>query len=126
MNETLKPYVEKLLNGGMKTAEEILKFVEMQTPELMNEMLLWGAVSEIAAPIIGILMIVFGFIIHYKLKNTESYYEVDCVSEPPIFMFTVILWFGGLLLFFVQIFDVLYPLIAPRFYILEKISTFIK
>lgn len=125
MNETLKPYVEKLLNGGMKTAEEVLKFVEVQTPELMNEILIWGAVSEISAPIIGVVMVVLAFIMHFSLKKEKEYYE-GSGEGPPIFLATLIGWAVGSILFLVQIFDVLYPLIAPRLYILEKISTFIK
>lgn len=34
MNPTLEPYVKKLLDGGMKTAEEVAPFIEKQTPEL--------------------------------------------------------------------------------------------
>lgn len=54
MNETIEPYVKKLLDGGMKTAEDVAKFIETQTPELGKEMIAWGAVSEIVAPLIGL------------------------------------------------------------------------
>jgi hypothetical protein len=37
--ETLEPYVKKLLDGGMKTAEDIAKFIEVQTPELGKEII---------------------------------------------------------------------------------------
>lgn len=124
MNETLKPYVEKLLNSGMKTAEDVLKFVEVQTPELMNEMLLWGAVSELSPVIFGFLLFASATVIHFACRKVKSYYE--CYEAPPPFVGVFIAWVLGATLFIVEIFDVLYPLIAPRLYILEKISSFIK
>ena len=55
MNETLEPYVKKLLDGGMKTAEDVAKFIEVQTPELGKEIIMWGAVSEVVAPLFAIV-----------------------------------------------------------------------
>lgn len=124
MNETLEPYVKKLLDGGMKTAEDVAKFIETQTPELSREIIAWGAVSEIVAPLIGLTLFLAMLILHIRYKDSENYY---CGSHnPPGFPFIIIPGTGGIIIFIAQIMDVIYPLVAPRLYILEKIASFIK
>ena len=124
MNDTLKPYVEKLLDSGMKTAEDVLKFVETQAPILGEEIIVWGAVSESVHPLIGILLIGASIFLHVKCRDSKYYYEADWA--PPAFLITLVLFVIGVFIFIFEIFDVLYPLIAPRLYMLEKISTLIK
>lgn len=84
MNETLEPYVKKLLDGGMKTAEEVLRFVETQAPLLGEEIILWGAVSEIVGPIVGLILVIAMIFVHSKAKNHEEYYEG---FDAPRFVF---------------------------------------
>jgi hypothetical protein len=125
MNETIEPYVKKLLDGGMKTAEDVAKFIETQTPELGKEMIAWGAVSEIVAPLIGLTLFLTMLILHIRYKDYENYY---CGSSqyPPGFPYIAIPGMVGMIIFIAQIMDVIYPLVAPRLYILEKIASFIK
>lgn len=59
MNETLEPYVKKLLDGGMKTAKEVATFIETQTPQLAHEVI--GAVSEIMLFLSGLLILISAF-----------------------------------------------------------------
>lgn len=125
MDETYKPYVEKLLAGGMKTAEDVAKFVETQTPELGREIIMWGAVSEIVAPLMGMLIIVAAIYMHIKCSHTETYYT-GSRENPPGVPFVIVFGLVGFGIFAAEILDVFYPLVAPRMYILEKISTFIK
>lgn len=126
MNETLEPYVKKLLDGGMKTAEDVAKFIEVQTPELGKEIIVWGAVSEIVAPLLGLIVFFAMLILHNKYKKDQYYYTGDSYRYPPVFPFLVIPGMLGLTVFTVQIMDVFYPLVAPRLFILEKIANFIK
>jgi hypothetical protein len=125
MNTTLEPYLKKLLDGGMKTAEEAVNFIEMQAPQLMHETIVWGAVSEMIAPLIGLLLVGLAIIFHKFLSKwgTNGYYESD---EFPAVILTALFSFAGLTIFCCQIMDVLYPLIAPRVFLLEKISALIK
>lgn len=125
MNETLEPYVKKLLDGGMKTAEDVAKFIETQTPELGREMIVWGAVSQIVAPLIGLTVFFAMLILHIKYHKVEIYYSGDHFNPPP-FPFILIPGMVGMIVFIAQIMDVIYPLVAPRLYILEKIASFIK
>lgn len=125
MDETYKPYVEKLLASGMKTAEDVAKFVETQTPELGKEIIMWGAVSEIVAPLMGMLILVAAIYMHIKCSRTETYYT-GSHDNPPGFPFVIVFGLFGFGIFASQILDVFYPLVAPRMYILEKVSSFIK
>jgi uncharacterized protein with PQ loop repeat len=123
--ETLQPYVKKLLDGGMKTAEDIAKFIETQTPELGKEIITWGAASEIVAPIFGLLLIAVTIWLHFTYRK-EKWYIASEDFDMPFVVLNIVVFLIGMLLFFVQIMDVLYPIMAPRLYILEKISSFIK
>lgn len=125
MNETIEPYVKKLLDGGMKTAEDVARFIETQTPELGREMIAWGAVSEIVAPLIGFTLFLAMLILHIRYKDYENYYSGSALN-PPGFPFIVIPGMFGMIIFIAQVMDVIYPLVAPRLYILEKIASFIK
>lgn len=124
MDETLEPYVKKMLDGGMKTAEDVAKFIETQTPELGREMITWGSLSEIVAPVLGLALLAAATLVHFKCRGGKGYYT-DSFDLPP---FMVIMSFGffGMIIFIAQIMDVVYPLVAPRLYILEKIASFIK
>jgi len=123
--ETLEPYVKKLLDGGMKTAEDIAKFIETQTPELGKEIITWGALSEIVAPIFGLLLVAATLWLHFNYRK-EKWYIASEDFDIPFVVLNIVVFLIGMLLFFVQIMDVLYPIMAPRLYILEKISSFIK
>jgi hypothetical protein len=125
MDETYKPYFEKLLAGGMKTAEDVAKFVETQTPELGKEIIMWGAVSELVAPVIAFIAILSAVFIHVKCKKMEGYYEAP-YGQWPFIAFNVMYFIIANIVFWANIMDVFYPIIAPRMYILEKISSFIK
>jgi hypothetical protein len=125
MIETLEPYVKKMLDGGVKTAEEIAKFIESQTPELGREIILWGSVSEMALPFIALIGIVLSISLHNKYKKADWYN--DCVNgDMPVIIPNLLFLFIAFITFVVQIMDVLYPLIAPRLFILDKISEIIK
>lgn len=125
MNETLEPYVKKLLDGGMKTAEDVAKFIEVQTPELGKEIIMWGAVSEAVAPLFAIVVLLTAVFLHVKCRKMKCYYDTP-TCDPPLVLLTAGMLVFGSLIFFCQILDVFYPFVAPRLYILEKISSFIK
>ena len=126
MDEIYKPYFEKLLAGGMKTAEDVAKFVETQTPELGKEILMWGAVSELVTPLIAFMAILSAIFIHIKCKKSEGYYDAKAFTDWPLVVFNVGYFIVANIVFWTHIMDVFYPLIAPRMYILEKVSSFIK
>jgi hypothetical protein len=125
MDEIYKPYFEKLLAGGMKTAEDVAKFVETQTPELGKEILMWGAVSELVVPLIAFIAILSAIFIHIKCKESECYFKAN-YGDLPLVVFNVGYFIIANITFWSHIMDVFYPLIAPRMYILEKVSSFIK
>jgi len=129
MNETLKPYLEKLLSSGAKTVEEAAKFIETQTPELGNEIIRWGAISESAAPLIFGVFMFLCVIFHFTLAKTKWYISGSLDErngDPPAWLFNLAVFVLFFICFAVQMIDVLYPLVAPRLYILEKISSLIK
>jgi uncharacterized protein with PQ loop repeat len=125
MDPTLEPYIKKLLDGGMKTAEDVAKFIEVQTPELGKEIITWGAASEMVAPIFGLILIAVSIWFHLNNQEKEWYCK-GVYGEPPVIIFNTIAFLVGFVVFLVEMMDVLYPLVAPRLYILEKISSFVK
>lgn len=129
MNETLKPYLEKLLSSGAKTVEEAAKFIETQTPELAGEIVRWGAISESAAPLTFCLLMFLCVVIHFTLKKARWYIKGNLherYGDPPVWPVSLVAFIVFFICFAVQMIDVLYPLVAPRLYILEKISSLIK
>jgi hypothetical protein len=124
MNPTLEPYVKKLLDGGMKTAEDVASFIEKQTPELGREIITWGAISESIAPVVALCMVFAALMFHTKYHKTEWYYGQ--YGSPPAVFVPILVAFFGTAIFFKEISDAIYPLVAPRLYILEKISYLIK
>jgi hypothetical protein len=129
MNETLKPYLEKLLSSGAKTVEEAAKFIETQTPELASEIIRWGAISESAAPVILLVLMIICVIFHQLLRNVKWYISGSLNERNgnlPAWPLNFIIFIPLLIIFIVQMMDVLYPLVAPRLFILEKISSLIK
>lgn len=124
--ESIQPYIQKLLDGGMKSAEEAVKFIETQAPELMRETVLWGWVSEIAAPIVGLLIILFSVLAHFACRKNENFYSCKKADETPDCVLVALIFLVGLIIFAAQIGDVIYPLVAPRVFLIEKISQFIK
>ena len=124
MNPILEPYVKKLLDGGMKTAEDVASFIEKQTPELGREIITWGAISESIAPIFGLCMVFAALMFHIKHHKKEWYYGQ--YGSPPAVFVSFFVAFIGTVIFFTEISDAIYPLVAPRLYILEKISDLIK
>lgn len=125
MKETLEPYFKKMLEVGIKSAEDMAEFIEIQTPGLGKEMIAWGAVSEIVAPLIGIIIFFTMLWLHLKYRNCENYHTGSHMG-PPGFPFVLIPASAGLILFFTEVMDVVFPLVAPRLYILEKVASFIK
>jgi hypothetical protein len=125
MNPTLEPYIKKLLDGGMKTAEDVASFIEKQTPELGREIITWGAVSESVWPILGLLVIALSVYLHKKLNKKPLYYDNE-YGGPPWALVVFCLGLAGTTIFSLTIMNGLYPIIAPRLYILEKISVLIK
>lgn len=124
MNETFEPYVKKLLDSGFKTAEEAAKFIETQTPELGKEIITWGAVSEMVAPLIGLVIIGAAWFLHFKCRTSKWYTDID--AEFPGIVLCIIGNLVGIIMFLSNIMDVVYPLVAPRIYILEKVASLIK
>jgi hypothetical protein len=63
---------------------------------------------------------------HIKHHKKEWYYSLGQHGSPPAVLVPIFIAFIGLLIFFAEISDAIYPLVAPRLYILEKISDLIK
>lgn len=129
MNETIQPYLEKLLSSGAKTVEEAAKFIETQTPELASEIVRWGAISEIAAPLIFLMLMLICVAFHFALKKAKWYIAGSLDErngDPPAWPLNLLPFIVFFIGFAVQMVDVLYPIVAPRLYILEKISSLIK
>lgn len=129
MKELLEPYLKMALENGAKTAEQAANFVITQSPELVKEVIMWGWVSEILAPLFGLTVILMAIYFHMKYKNsedTEGYWDSCDGSNPPGALLNAILFIAGLLIFFGNIMDVVYPLVAPRLYLIETLSKLIK
>ena len=125
MDPPLEPYVKKLLDGGMKTAEDVAKFIEVQTPELGKEIITWGAASEAMAPLFSLVLATVVIFIHINYKKAVWYCD-GARGDPPVCIFNAMAFVFSVGFFFIQVMDVFYPILAPRLYILEKIGSFIK
>lgn len=133
MKEMLEPYVKSALDSGAKGAEKILDFIQTQTPELVGEVIRWGIVSELMAPIVGILILIGAFIAHMRYRKNEHFwiyswntYSGSHDAAPGFGWIIMVTYAVGTIVFLTNIMDVVYPLVAPRLYLLEKIADLVK
>lgn len=137
MKELLEPYLKMALESGAKTAEQAANFVMTQSPELVKEVILWGWVSQLLAPIFGLILIILGIYLHLKyhkqklkedgsIDRGNSGYWTGDASYPPGILGVLLMFGFGCLIFFCNIADVLYPLVAPRLYLIETLAKLIK
>ena len=97
MNETIQPYLEKLLSSGAKTVEKAAKFIETQTPELASEIVRWGAISECAAPLIFLMLMLICVSFHFALKKAKWYIAGSLDErngDPPCWPFNLLSFIG--------------------------------
>lgn len=138
MKELLEPYLKMALESGAKTAEQAANFVMTQSPELVKEVIMWGWISESIAPCVFFLLALTAIGFHLTFKKGEldengkekSFYWCGEESNgtgifPGVFFNTILLIISSIG-FFSQIMDMLYPLVAPRLYLIETLSHLIK
>lgn len=123
MSDILNKLIETAAEKGMKTAESVANFAYEQSPLLCEEVIRWGWISEITAPLIGLIFIITSLIFHVKFNKSKCYYDWDLF---PVIIITILFGIMGFLMFSLEIIDVLYPLVAPRLYLIEKFSQLIK
>jgi hypothetical protein len=126
MNETLQKLAEKAVENGTKTVEQVVDFIKQQTPEVLDEVIRWGVISELPEIILSGITILICVIIHLKYSGKDNGYTNLNHDAPPGIMFNAFVFVISLVIFTVAIGDVLYPLVAPRLYIMETISELIK
>jgi hypothetical protein len=125
MNEKLTQIIEQAAEKGVKTAESLANFAFEQSPILCNEIIRWGWVSEIMAPLSFFIMIATTIVLHFKFKNNEFYKTGDNYN-PPVYIFNICVSIFCAIGFCNEIVDVLYPLVAPRLYLMDIFSKLLR
>ena len=130
MKELLEPYLKMALESGAKTAEQAANFVMTQSPELVKEVIMWGWVSEAIAPCVFLILICTSICLHIAFKKDTAdkdgfYWHGEHEVFPGIF-FNSLMLIICVIGFFANIMDMLYPLVAPRLYLIETLSHLIK
>jgi hypothetical protein len=122
--ELLKTHLNGLIEKGAKSAEELVSFLETQAPLLCNEIITWGIIRQTPEVVVSLIFLTIAMFFHRKCKAQEWYYEGSDI--PPGIFFTILLTLTGGAIFITELMDVVFPIVAPRLYLLETASHLIK
>lgn len=117
--EQLYAYLESVLQ---QTGDLVVE----QTPLLVQEFFMWFTVHHIFYVILGVLLFLLSIYLHQlgsdekDRKRGKDLYD----GTQGFWVFIVVpTGFVGVLMFFTNLYSLLQILVAPRIYLLEKLST---
>lgn len=111
--DIIKPYVERILNA----AETGIEYVAQETPIVVQQYLMFEAVKLWTGVFSGILIILLGWYIYYKMKKTKDFYDGEYYIPPIV---------GGLLgipISAFNIFSAIKVTFFPKLYLVQEFIT---
>jgi len=113
LDDVLATVVEK----GLALAEKTGTFVIKQAPELIQEFYQWHMYKDIFYISIGVLMIILGLVLSFKLAKYID--ENDFFNSPPPAIVFLIGVFGGFAILSTNLYDLIFLYTAPKLYLIE-------
>ncbi len=111
MEETL----EKLLLKALEVAEKTGEFVIEQAPDLLKEFYTWHTVADIFYILLSVILMAIGVTAFKKLDVYNGSEGKDAALVILMGASTT----AGPLMFFMNLYDLLFILIAPKLYLIE-------
>lgn len=118
MSDQLNATLVSILQGFQVTAVNALQFVQQQAPELVKEIIIWGAVSSIYYMWLGAFFIVVGAI----LFATDAFNRFDYIGPS---MIGTVLFAIGILIVACNAYTYVQVIYAPKLYLIQYISGFL-
>ena len=121
MDELLRDKLNELAIKGVDSTFALFDALSEQTPELFDEIILLGVISSAVWAIVPVIFLGLSYTVHRIYKGNDAYWE-SVNNDLPGWVITAILAVAGTITLTPVLHGVLYPLIAPRMYIMEKIA----
>lgn len=120
MNE-LEKQLANAVEKAMQLAETTGQFVIDQAPDLIQQFYMWHITSSVFFIVLGAtVMAGWYFLGHKKLYDSEDEEEfLNRDSAVPLTVGWVVFTFGGLSMIIVNVYNLLFILVAPKIYIIE-------
>lgn len=134
MSEQLEQTLSKILDKSIELAEKTGEFVIEQGTDLLQQFFMWHTTEAVMGIIIGICVLIVGFFIprtwshRDKTKKLDIYekyvkifgrYYIDNGSEGAAIIILVISLIAGWVVILVNLYNLVYILIAPKLYLIE-------
>jgi hypothetical protein len=126
MENQLEDQLSKLVGKSIEIAEKTGEFVVDQAPELLKEFYNWHIATCIFFIVFAIFIVIIGRILPTGwLSKEKDYYDTNffgrhgdegaVVGYAVFFVCSLI----GLIMFFTNIYDLVFILVAPKIYLIE-------
>lgn len=120
MNEQANKILVELLQKASGGIDAAVSFSQQQIPDVINQLLVWNAVSSALGQIIGIITILAPLI--FSFKKWDFIYRNDL--EAFMFLHVVTIPLGALVI--ACNFDWLKIWLAPKLYLIEYAASLVK
>ena len=120
MNEKLEKTLSTIIDKSLELAEKTGEFVVEQGGELLEQFFMWHTASAIFFMVLGVLMLIAG------LFSTRYFYKCiiedgggDSIYVLPMVLLGIAPSVGGIIMFFVNTYDLIYITVAPKLYLID-------
>lgn len=122
MNEELQKKLLQYLNGLEGIAKDAALFGKAEIPEFMKELIQWEIYSH-AINVFAMAVLVAGSVWAIMFWWKREWYKED--FSPVVMLPAISLLIGGVFLF-MEIQDIAKPILAPRIFLVEKLSSMVR
>lgn len=133
MNEELEKQLAKIIEKSIEGVEKTGEFVMDQAPELIQQFFMWHMASYIFFTLLGVIILVLGLWLtrlfstpknerseaRTYIKILGAYYDYHADKEVAGYLGTICSFVAAIIVILVNLYKVIYILIAPKLYLLE-------
>lgn len=121
MNEQAQKILVDLLKKATDGIDSAVAFSQAQIPDVVQQLLMWHAVSSAAIQVLCLLIIIFSITVIVITWNTGD--DADSVMLVTVIMGIITIVF---LVVFFNYFDWLKIWLAPKLYLIEYAASLVK
>ena len=127
MNEEAQKALAELLQKTLSGIDTVVGFSQVQLPEVIQQLLVWNAVSSLLIQVVSIIYLVV--FIKYTPKIIRHMFRCNCPTSEAIYLISLIVASVIALVATIQSFDNFDWIkiwLAPKLYLIEYASYLLK